>query len=731
MASQTEQRKIQILADGSQVNATFNDMAAAAKLLQNQLRKLPPESEEFAQKSEQLKGIKTNMNYLKRDVYGTENALKDMNEEFLQMTPFGGMINTITDAMGKMITGLAVLTKGFHTLKGVIVSTGLGALAVALGLIVNYFMSIQDGINKIGKAAQATGEFIGESVDQGLELAELNKTIEETENQLTVSRAKLNAEFQESREIAQDVSKSEEERLAAAKRAQEAQNELLDQEQEFMDLKIQRKELENSFNDTSRADEKELKELIAQRTDFEAQAARKRMSAKTLENQVNKQIHTENMKRADEVRKKEEENQKRLDELRKEYLKATVEAEQKAEDLRITLMDEGADKKMAKLDLELDRELEKLEERRVKLLENEALTETELQQVRDQFAELSELKRQEHRQKIAEIKEEEREADIEKQFEQFDEDQEREMLLVENAMINATDSETRKKEALLEIQREYLNEKLALLRESGQGETLQALRLKNQLAQIDTDIADNKIAEAERAENFKVQIQQTGLNAAKEFLQMGLQLMEEEAKGRKALATTLKALEIGQVITDGIREVAAIWKGAATLGPIAGPIVGGIQTAAAVARTGVAVNKIRTTQYATGGTTGSGSVIDMVMGRDGSWSMPDGTRTGWVGTYAKGGHINSPSFGVIGEKGAEWVGPNWMLRSPKYANIFGYLEAERQKATPFATGGATASMPQHYPLNSSATADLQKFMAMIEQFEEMKMVMEDIRTLVS
>ena len=72
MASNTEQRKIKIIADGSQVNATFNDMTAAAKLLQNQLKKLPPESAEFAKKSEQLKGVKKNINDLKGDVYGTE-----------------------------------------------------------------------------------------------------------------------------------------------------------------------------------------------------------------------------------------------------------------------------------------------------------------------------------------------------------------------------------------------------------------------------------------------------------------------------------------------------------------------------------------------------------------------------------------------------------------------------------------------------------------------------------
>nr|MBI1229142.1 hypothetical protein [Cytophagales bacterium] len=84
---------------------------------------------------------------------------------------------------------------------------------------------------------------------------------------------------------------------------------------------------------------------------------------------------------------------------------------------------------------------------------------------------------------------------------------------------------------------------------------------------------------------------------------------------------------------------------------------------------------------------------------------------------------------MIGEAGHEWVAPNWMLRSPKFANIFGYLEAERRRATPFAMGGPTASGAPQIPQASSATQDLQQFMVMIEQFGEMREVMEDIRDL--
>jgi hypothetical protein len=46
---------------------------------------------------------------------------------------------------------------------------------------------------------------------------------------------------------------------------------------------------------------------------------------------------------------------------------------------------------------------------------------------------------------------------------------------------------------------------------------------------------------------------------------------------------------------------------------------------------------------------------------------------------------------LIGEKGAEYVAPNWQLRA--YPELFGMLEANRiSGALPFASGGFTPSI---------------------------------------
>jgi hypothetical protein len=828
MATSTETRRIQIIADGSSVNASMEQMTKATRLMWQELSKLEPGSDAFVKKSQEFQDVKKRLDDTKQAAKGAEKSLNDLANEALAMSPFGGIINGINGAFLKTKSVLATVSASFHTLKGAIVATGFGALVVVLGLVVNYFTSTQEGIDKVNRvlepmkvllqrvigvlqelgaylsgafsdainnprkafqsfidfiqtnfmnriksigvafegiqkilnrdfaggfkmlgdsiiqattgvtegtnkmndALKKTSGFVSGSIAQGKQLADMNIKVEKSEIELVNTRSNLNNKYQESLEIAKDQTKSEAERLAAARVAAKAENDLLDAEQNFMDLKIDRLKLEQTFNDTSREGYLELANLEAQRTDFETQASKRRTKAKSLENTIAKEIDNDAMKRSDERRKKEEENDKRLAALRQEYLKASLDVENTIEDLKIKLMEEGSAKKLAQLDLDTNRELEKLEERRIKLLKNETLSNEEREALNDQFAKIAESKRQERKEAQEKILEEEKEQEIEKKLEAFDQDQEREILLLENAALQAIDAETSKQEALLAIQRHYASEKLALLQASGEGESLEALKLKNYILAIDKEIADGKISNEERVKEAKRILLDNQFETAKGFLSLGIDLMEKDSAARKAFVTAFKGIQAAQVIMDGVREIQAIRRNAAAnpmnaLIPGYGIAIANVQSVLAGVKTAIAVNKIRTTKYATGGVTGGGSMIDMSMDASGTWRMPDGVGTRNVGSFASGGHVGSASFGVIGERGAEWVGPNWMMRSPKYANIFGYLEAERRKATPFAVGGSTAPTPA-VPSSGGTGADVQNLMAMMEQFGDLSMKLDQM-----
>jgi hypothetical protein len=77
--------------------------------------------------------------------------------------------------------------------------------------------------------------------------------------------------------------------------------------------------------------------------------------------------------------------------------------------------------------------------------------------------------------------------------------------------------------------------------------------------------------------------------------------------------------------------------------------------------------------------------------RDGAWQMAAGHSGGSIGSFAAGGNVNNARLGLIGEAGAEWVMPNWMIRSPKYAATYQWLESERRRGVAaFASGGNTS-----------------------------------------
>jgi TP901 family phage tail tape measure protein len=63
-------------------------------------------------------------------------------------------------------------------------------------------------------------------------------------------------------------------------------------------------------------------------------------------------------------------------------------------------------------------------------------------------------------------------------------------------------------------------------------------------------------------------------------------------------------------------------------------------------------------------------------------------------TFANGGNVSSARVGLIGERGPEWVAPNWMMHDPQTADVIGFLERYRKSGGTvrgFADGGNTGS----------------------------------------
>ena len=156
----------------------------------------------------------------------------------------------------------------FATIKAGIMSTGIGLLVIAIGSLVTYFTQTEKGAEKlkvifagVGAAVSVItdriskfggaivkffrGDFKGAGQDMkdtfkgiGAEIAadvalmmELEKrsnALQDSERALNVETAQRRAEIEQLKMIAEDVTKTEEERLEAAKKAFNIEQELLD-----------------------------------------------------------------------------------------------------------------------------------------------------------------------------------------------------------------------------------------------------------------------------------------------------------------------------------------------------------------------------------------------------------------------------------------------------------------------------------------------------------------------
>lgn len=747
MASNKEE--IEVVINGTKASSSLKEMRAAISAMNKELKELPRNSQAFADKKAQLQQVKGEYSAIQKELKGVQKEQVDLIDTFGEFIPFGGQIQAMRGNFLKWGQGVSGVTKGMRLLKVAIAATGIGALVVLLGSLVSYLTSTQAGMDQVTKvtrplaaifekmkgvvqelggsvfkglaqilngdiqeglktlgsgfkdAVSNTSEAITEGYKAGTRLDQLQKQIEKTENNLIVNRARLNAEYNKAKEIAQDQTKSEQERITAARQAQAAQNELLAMEQQFIDLKIEKMELEQSLNDTSREDEKELAQLIAERTNFEAQAAKKRASARSLEVTALKQAQAEQAKLQKQAQAAEEAHNKKILAARQQLQQASVNLERSLQDLRVAAMDEGLGKEIAALELAHARKMTTLEAQKDEVLANLALTEQQKVDFLAQFREQQELLEAERKEEVKQAAEEARQEEFELELERLTEEDELKKAQLQEQFMTTMMAEEAHKLALLDLEKATVAAKLALLEEAGQSETLQAQKLRNQLISIEQEKNAVLVAEAQAREDQKKAIQGAALDTAQQFVDLHAAVIQQrtdeevaaldqqierlsvDEESRAANADQIARLEAqkerviresarkqarierAQIVADGIKEIASIWKAAAALGLPAGPIVGGVQTGLALGRTALALRQVDKQSYATGGYTRALSV-------DGQGKLIDQT-----------GHAVA---GVVHEK--EWVAPRWMNEHPRYANVIGWLESERTRR--YAEGGMVA-----------------------------------------
>lgn len=122
-----------------------------------------------------IDGVEYSQEQLKGLAEGAKDAAKetkDLGKETKKAAEEGTALGMLKGKISGIISPLKGVVAGFKTLKGALISTGIGALVVALGSLVSYFTTTEEGSKKLAIATEALSILWGKFTEQAAKLGE-------------------------------------------------------------------------------------------------------------------------------------------------------------------------------------------------------------------------------------------------------------------------------------------------------------------------------------------------------------------------------------------------------------------------------------------------------------------------------------------------------------------------------------------------------------------------------
>lgn len=379
-----------------------------------------------------------NVGNYKEAIIEAANANIPFVEQINRMvTSLGGLKDYFSGVKGEMVAvsaGTSGLTKVLKLLKVALVSTGIGALVVALGSLVAWFTKTQKGVetaNKIMGALGATidviidrasklgsalvnlftgnfkqagedakavfsgiGKEIADETKQAWKLAEVLNEIDKEEVMLSMSRAANRAEIEKLKKAADDQTLSTQERIKAAEKAAEIEKKDLDVQTQLAEAR-----LANTLGFTKMTGEvrKLMEQIKAGDVTADEVIGKLGLSESTIEDLKNfRDQFNELQELMEDSYGRQTEQQNTLNSIRQEGADKAKEAKQKeleavraAEDAMLALVKDGRDKQSKEITLQYNRQIEDL---RTRLKTETDLTVKARQAINDQIKALEQQK---------------------------------------------------------------------------------------------------------------------------------------------------------------------------------------------------------------------------------------------------------------------------------------------------------------------------------------------------
>jgi hypothetical protein len=536
--------------------------------------------------------------------------VEQINQMVTSVTGLKDYLSGVKEEMVAVTSGTSGLTKVLKLLKVALVSTGIGALVVALGSLVSWFTKTQKGVetaNKIMGAFGATvnviidrvsklgsalvnlftgnfkqagedakavfsgiGKEIADETKQAWKLAEVLNEIDKKEVMLSMSRAANRAEIEKLKKAADDQTLSTQERIKAAEKAAEIEKKDLNVQTQLAEAR-----LANTLGFTKMTGEvrRLMEQIKAGDVTADEVIGKLGLSDSTIEDLRNfRDQFNELQELMEDSYGRQTEQQNTLNSIRQEGVDKAKEAKQKeleavraAEDAMLALVKDKCEQARKEIELTYSRQIEDL---RARLKTESDLTVKARQAINDQIKALEQQKAAE----LQKLSEEELQKEIDNrtklislQLEAVRKGSEQEYQLRMQQLLAQRDAELADKELTEQMKLAIVDkydkqmDDLILQREQEISEKQQEavrLRMENEIMQLQQSGASElEILQEQASQKLELlnSIQQQEGESEQEFLNRKLQANQEYIDAKKAIAD--KEVEIEQVKFQAIETI--------------------------------------------------------------------------------------------------------------------------------------------------------------------------------
>ena len=535
---------------------------------------------------------------LKKGFNQSEEASNKLKKGLAALEP-------ITNAVSNVLTKLANIVGSIAEKAIPALVKGVSTAGLKIAELLNKIGIVSDEkLNSFRKTIDAQKEM----VDQSVKLTEREIQLQEKKRTLAKEQARLEAE------IADLLGKTEDKEKYTNEQRQKYIESAIKKQQYLSSLEesVAREEFEVMKERASLTEnDKEANDKLAE-SEAKVYNIRKEGADKLKElNNKQREIKQEGVKDTEDANKKIIESDKKVNEQREKDLKTIEEINKRISDSHLTSS---------------ERDINTLTN---KYNEEKAL----LEKYNKDTAQLT----AEYEANIAKIKSSEKEDNLNNKLDDIEAEADLQSYIAERTI----ESEYKKNQRLMEIDRERLTQRKATLEELLSMDGLEEEKKQeyaDELARVNADIVQNSKDSKQAEKDHAAEIIDTYSNLASSLgslmgdiasiWQDNIKQRYENGEITKEQAEeefeNSKKMQIATAIVNGLAGVATAVSTAMQLGPIAGPIMGAINSALVMTTTMAQISKIKQTKFDSGSTSVNNS----------STSTPTNAATAYVPTYS-------------------------------------------------------------------------------------------------